>query len=141
MADNSNIGDKKRILIVDDEPFILNIYEDLFSDAGFEVHKASNGEEALNQLPSMRFDVILLDIFMPIMDGVAFLTNFNEQSFRDEQGIVIITTNYEPDSISELQELYNNYSSPKELGVVDHIIKANIDLDELLKKVTSHLSQ
>jgi DNA-binding response OmpR family regulator len=60
---------KKRVLVVDDEPGICDGVEIVLSRAGFEVAKALSGEEALRQIEAKPFDVVLLDLIMPGMDG------------------------------------------------------------------------
>ena len=63
---------QKSLLIVDDDPDIREILQEVFRDQGFVVTTAANGEVAMHALTSIHPDVIVLDIHMPIMDGVAF---------------------------------------------------------------------
>lgn len=63
---------RKSVLIVDDDPDIREILEEVFQDQGFLVLTASNGEVAFRALRTAQPDVIVLDIHMPVMDGVAF---------------------------------------------------------------------
>lgn len=60
----------KRILVVDDDELILTSLEDLFAGAGFEIHTASSGREALRRAAEQRFDLIVLDVVMPKMSGL-----------------------------------------------------------------------
>jgi UDP-3-O-acyl N-acetylglucosamine deacetylase len=61
------------ILIVDDEPSILRSLEGILGDEGFQVIDARNGEEALKLIREQQFDIVLLDIWMPGMDGIQTL--------------------------------------------------------------------
>ena len=57
------------VLIVDDEPNILLSLQFVMKKAGYEVHTASNGEEALDQIARLKPNVVLLDVMMPKLDG------------------------------------------------------------------------
>ena len=72
----------KRILIVDDEDDILNLVRLILEDAGFECETARNGKEGLNAIHQQHFDLVLLDIMMPVLTGwevLRFLRD-NEQT-------------------------------------------------------------
>jgi signal transduction histidine kinase/CheY-like chemotaxis protein len=60
---------RPRALIVDDEPVVLDLIEDVLSEAGFDVRRAGNGAQALERIEDSAFDAILIDIKMPDMDG------------------------------------------------------------------------
>jgi two-component system response regulator ResD len=60
----------KRVLVVDDEPGICEGVENILTRAGYEVEKAFSGEEALAMSEREAFDLILMDLIMPGMDGV-----------------------------------------------------------------------
>jgi CheY-like chemotaxis protein len=62
-----------RILIVDDEPIIRTFLADSLADAGYSVTTARNGAEALDYSRAQRSDLVLLDLLMPVMDGITFL--------------------------------------------------------------------
>ena len=63
----------KKILFVDDNPLIVRVYCEQFNEAGFEVQSAENGLAAMKALLSMRPDVVVLDLIMPVMNGVDVL--------------------------------------------------------------------
>jgi len=68
------------ILIVDDEPSILKSLGGLLSDEGFEVSTASNGYEAIQLVSSESPDLILLDVWMPGLDGIETLTEIKKKT-------------------------------------------------------------
>lgn len=78
------------ILIVDDDPDILDVEAEALSRRGYRVAKATNGEEALNMIAEAEPQLILLDMRMPVMDGWAFT-----RALRDRYGrripIVVVT--------------------------------------------------
>lgn len=64
---------KQRILVVDDEENIRLLFKEELEEEGYEVDTASNGIEALEKIKESQFDVIVLDIKMPVMDGIQAL--------------------------------------------------------------------
>ena len=59
----------KTILLVEDDPFLIDIYTTKFKEAGFNVEVASDGEEGLRKLNGEKFDLLVLDIVLPQIDG------------------------------------------------------------------------
>ena len=82
------------VLIVDDDPFVRSVLERTLAREGFEPHCASSGEEALAMMPLVRPELVLLDLAMPGMDGVAVLRRLRAEW---EHVPVVILTGY-PDS-------------------------------------------
>ncbi|MCJ8331587.1 MAG: response regulator [Lentisphaeria bacterium] len=68
-----------RILVVDDEIDIRTMLERHFKYLGYEVYIAGNGEEALQIIDTVKIDVIITDIKMPVMDGIALLEEVNNE--------------------------------------------------------------
>ena len=64
------MGNKKTILVVDDEPELRNVLAIRLSSGGYEVIESGNGKEAIAALASEPFDVVLMDVEMPEMDGI-----------------------------------------------------------------------
>jgi two-component system, chemotaxis family, chemotaxis protein CheY len=73
-------GTPKRVLIVDDAGLVRLFYRSALEDAGFEVAEALNGLEALEQLVDGRFDLLVVDVNMPQMDGLSFLKALRAKS-------------------------------------------------------------
>lgn len=68
-----NANAPRRILLVEDDPDLSQLFVDLFDSRGFIVSRASNGRDALDQMVAGAFDVVLTDIYMPEMDGLEFI--------------------------------------------------------------------
>lgn len=66
---------KIKLLVVDDAPFVLKALRDTLESHGYEVHEASNGEEAIVRYIEVNPDVVLMDILMPKMDGISAIRN------------------------------------------------------------------
>lgn len=84
-----------KILLVDDEPDILEILEHNLSREGYEVSTASNGEEGLKKAKKMRPDLIILDIMMPVMDGVEVCRQLRAQPAFKNTIITFLTAREE----------------------------------------------
>ncbi len=84
-----------KILLVDDEPDILEILEFNLRKEGFEVATAGNGEEGLEQARSFRPDLIVLDIMMPVMDGVEVCRQLRADATFDNTIITFLTAREE----------------------------------------------
>ena len=74
------MDERKRILVIDDELSIRKLLKMELEEEGYEVVVAEDGIDALDKLSKERFDLITLDIRMPNMDGIEFLTRVRELS-------------------------------------------------------------
>ncbi|PLX86579.1 MAG: two-component system response regulator [Desulfuromonas sp.] len=63
----------KKILIVDDSPSVLAILDDMLQDLGYATASAGNGRDALNLIEQTKFNLIITDLTMPVMDGMTFV--------------------------------------------------------------------
>lgn len=87
------------ILAVDDEPFNLDLIEAAFMDySDVKIINATNGEEALTCLENNAFDVVLLDISMPVMDGIEVLEKTRANPKYEQLPILMVTANSEKES-------------------------------------------
>ncbi|MDO8442980.1 MAG: response regulator [bacterium] len=82
---------RKRILIVDDEPEICGLCKRVFTKEGFEVDVASNGRIAQAMIRKRKYELYLIDIKMPLMDGKELYEWFQE-AYPDSIGKVVFTT-------------------------------------------------
>ena len=73
-------GTGKRVLVVDDASLVRLYYRSALESAGFEVAEALNGLEALEHLLEGRFDLVIVDVNMPRMDGISFLKTLRAKS-------------------------------------------------------------
>lgn len=63
------------VLIIDDETDILSLFSDVLGEAGHTVYRAANGVEGLSQIEAVQPDVVIVDMFMPEMDGIETILN------------------------------------------------------------------
>ncbi len=115
----------KKILLVDDEESIHLLYRDELEEAGYEVHSALSGDEALNTLEIIKPDLVILDINMPGINGIDTLRSMKEKMPTLP---VILSSAYQ-----EFKQDLASWASD------DYIVKS-ADLSELLASVRKHLS-
>jgi len=121
----------QRILIVDDDAFIRDLYEEILKNEGFDVTVAENGEQGLEKLMQGGFAAVLLDVMMPKLDGLGVLTKLKEITPVQPNGPILLLTNLDHDPILD---------KAKELGARTHILKADIlppDLIRLVKEAAT----
>ena len=88
---------KKRILVVDDEPDLRMMFKDILTTVGYETDEAEDGVECLDKLTKGEYDLILLDLMMPKMDGMEALTQIKGDPAKYGKAQVIILTNLTSD--------------------------------------------
>ena len=84
------IGSRK-ILVVDDESSIRCLLSDILSGQGFEVTEAKDGQESLEQMEKTDFDLVITDIHMPRLDGIAMLEQMDKAGRKEK--VIIMTAN------------------------------------------------
>jgi DNA-binding response OmpR family regulator len=97
----------KKILIIDDDHDFREIIAIYLSEAGYAVFSASNGEEAKQQLQLISPDLIILDMIMPVLDGMAFL-HWLQQVKKQKIPILALTGLYKSDIEAEALEFGAN---------------------------------
>jgi two-component system, response regulator, stage 0 sporulation protein F len=114
-----------RILIVEDEQHQRELYAMELQDDGYEVDQAANGKEAVEKVKNNKYDLVVLDIRMPEMDGIEALGKILS---RDKKIPIIIYT------------AYSNYKSNFMTWTADAYITKSSNLDELKNKIKEILS-
>ena len=126
----SGDASRHRILVVDDEKEILDLTRVVLSHAGYEVRTVSSGEDALGLIGDTRFDMVLLDINMPGMDGWETLRLIRADDDLQALPVVMFSVKGEVrDKIHSLQE-----------GATDYVTKPFV-VDTLLVRVQRILEQ
>ncbi|MBW1721529.1 MAG: response regulator [Deltaproteobacteria bacterium] len=81
----------KRILIVDDDEMVLIALQELLGPEGYEIEAVSRGLEALKKLDEKKYDLIMLDVIMPEMDGYELCRRIRERDEHKETPLVFLT--------------------------------------------------
>ncbi|MBI3887674.1 response regulator [Candidatus Microgenomates bacterium] len=121
---------KAKILLVEDDKDTRDIYEEVLVDAGFVVDTAVDGAFGLEKASKGGYDMILLDLMMPNVDGLQFLERIGENPPKTPNGPILVLTNVSQDSVVQ---------KALDLGATAYFIKANINPEQLLKEVRSFL--
>ncbi len=123
----------KTILIIEDELAMRSALADKFSRQGFTILEAKNGQEGLAAALHNHPDLILLDIIMPVMDGMTMLRKLRESGDWGRRARVIILTNLSSDG----NNITNNVTI---LEPSYYLIKADWKLEDLMAKVKEVLA-
>jgi CheY-like chemotaxis protein len=125
-------GEKKKILIVDDDNFLLDMYAFKFSQSDFEVHTALGGKQALQKLKEgLKPDVILMDIIMPEMDGFQMFEKINTEKLSENSAKIILSNKGQQEDIDRGMSL----------GASGYIVKVNSTPVEVIDKVIKILAE
>ena len=122
--------DKKKILIVDDDQDICETLSDILDEEGYDVVTASDGQEALEKIRQGSFNLVITDIKMPIMDGMALLKEI-EKSHKDIEVIVITSYGNEGQQVEAARlGAYEYLNKPLNLDQLKNIIVRALQLEE-----------
>ena len=119
----------KKILIVEDEAILAEMYQDKFTQSGYEVSLAFNSEEGLALAKKARPDLILLDILLPKENGIQFLKRLKEIPEVNQIPVVALS-NYE--QITTQKEAF-------QLGVKAYLIKTQFTPKEFFEEIKKYL--
>ncbi len=111
-----------RILIAEDEQELRDLYSEVLRNAGFDVDTAEDGQVALNKIKAGGIDIVLLDVMMPLLDGLGVLTELKNSQVPNLPPIVMWSNlSHEPAVAQAMQ-----------MGAKEYLVKANITPDQLI---------
>lgn len=116
-----------KILIIEDETSLLEVYADFLTSEGHEVTKASDGEEGLNIALTQEWDIMFLDVMLPKLDGLELLKRLKSENKLVDRKVIMLTNIDNEPIVSESLSL----------GAVEHLSKAKVTpetLNEYAKK-------
>ena len=120
---------KKKILIVEEEVIYLSVFSDKFKSEYFDVFEAKNGQEGFDIALKEHPDLILLDIAMPVMDGLTMLSKLREDKWGEDANVILLTNYTDENKIAEAGEK----------GVFEYLVKKDWSVDDLVEKVKEKL--
>lgn len=119
-----------KVLLVEDEAAIRELYADMLTEAGYEVMEAEDGLEAWQKIIEKGWDVLLLDIMLPKLDGIEILKKMQaDESLRYK--VVIMLSNLEDPTVQK---------TCKDLGAQDFLVKSSIVPQDVVNTVNKYFS-
>lgn len=126
------MADKKiKVLLIEDEEMLANMYEVKFKNEGFDLIKALDGSVGFKLAKEQKPDFILLDIIMPKMDGFSVLKSLKEDEETKSIPVILLTNLGQEEDIDR----------GKKLGAVGYLVKANITPAEVVAEVKKQIAK
>jgi two-component system, OmpR family, response regulator ResD len=120
----------KRVLIVEDDQFLREFYQELLQGEGFNVDVAPEGDIASQKIHEGGFDLILLDIMLPKKDGIQILKDNKLNPPQKGNGPIVVLTNLGQDQIIK---------TCFDLGASGYMIKSALNPDQVLSEIKNYL--
>ena len=121
----------KKILIIEDERSLREALRDKLTREGFSTLEAKNGEEGLDVALREHPELILLDIVMPVMDGMTMLKKLREDAWGKNVKIIILT------NLSDIEKIADSVKNE----VYDYLVKTDWKLEDVVTKVRERLGE
>ena len=122
-------GQKKKILLVEDDMALSAVYRSRLEIEGFDVREANNGEDALSATVEYRPDLILLDVMMPKISGFDVLDILRNTPETANVRIIMLTALSQP----------KDRERAESLGVDDYLVKSQVVIGDVVARVKHHL--
>lgn len=120
---------KAKILLIEDDVTLVKMYERKFVSDGYEVVVAYDGEEGLRKVVEVKPDLLLLDIMLPKLDGLALFKKMRSIPETFNTPVILLTNFGQEDAVFECFKL----------GAVDYLVKADVTPQQVVQKVESFL--
>jgi len=121
----------KKILIVDDDPIIQKSLGSKLEKEGFVVLSAKNGQKGLEEARKNHPDLILLDVVMPSVDGIAMLEKLRQDEWGKNAEVILLTNLRENEKVAKAMEL----------GTFDFLVKADWSLLSIVERIKEKLNK
>ncbi len=119
----------KKILIVEDEQDMRQALVDELTHEGFQILEARNGKEGLESALKEHPDLILLDIVMPVMDGMTMMKKLRESENGKDIPVIMLT------NLSDVEKI----SNALEFEIYDYLVKSNWKIEDVADRVRKKL--
>ena len=126
------MADSSKILLIEDDQFLRDMYNELLSDEGYAVTPCGDGEEGYTKASQGGYDLVLLDIMLPKMDGLQVLKTLRDNNLLAKNGPVVMLSNLGQDNIVK---------QGFELGAAGYLIKSALTPDQVLHEVRIFLKK
>ena len=126
---SNRIPIRPRILIAEDDPFLIKILKQFMEDEMLEVDMARNGQEAIDLLQKKKYNLALLDVNMPLKNGFDVLREIS--TLKDPPPAIMFSNFDRPESKDEALAL----------GAKDYFVKHKMDIDDLRRVVRTYIKE
>jgi two-component system phosphate regulon response regulator PhoB len=127
----SGKSELQKVLLVDDDELIQDIYTTKFSEAGLNVDTAEDGESGLEMLREETYDAVMADVIMPGMDGLEFLEKLRNEELAKNASVIVLSNQGQPGDIDAAEKF----------DIDGYIIKASKVPSEVLEEITDIYNQ
>lgn len=121
----------KKILIVEDDQFLREFYQELLQTEGYTIDLAADGEVASTKVNQGGYDLVMLDIMLPKKDGLQILKDLKVNPPKAPLGPIVVLTNLGQDSI--IKQAF-------EFGAAGYIVKSAMNPDQILDEINNYLN-
>ncbi len=121
-----------KILVIDDDPYLRDLYKEVLTQGGYQVDIASDGQEGLTKILLGGYDLTLLDIMMPKIDGLKILKILKDKPPDVYNGPIFVLSVLNQDEIIK---------KAMDLGAKGYIVKSDLNPDQVLNKISGILEQ
>lgn len=121
----------KKILIVEDDEFLRDFYQELLTSEGYVVDAAADGEIGLQKLTQGGYDLVLLDIMLPKKDGLQILKDLKDHPAAKPNGPIVALTNLGHDTV--INQAFS-------LGASGYLVKSAMNPDQVLMEIHKFLA-
>jgi DNA-binding response OmpR family regulator len=123
-------SDKKVILLVEDDPFLVGIYKEKLLIEGFDVFVAGDGLEGLDLATSRKIDLIILDIMIPKLSGIDLLARLKQDEKGKDIPVIALT------NLSGM----SNEKKTRDYGVKEYLVKSNYTPNQVIEIIRKYLT-
>lgn len=123
-------NEQKRILVVEDDQFLREFYQELLQGEGFIVDVAADGDSASLKIQQGGYDLVLLDIMLPKKDGLQILRDYSLSPPKEKNGPIVVLTNLGQDVV--IKQAFS-------LGAAGYMIKSALNPNQVLAEIQSYL--
>lgn len=121
----------KRILIVEDDQYLRDLYIEILEDEGFFVENAADGEEGFKKIFHGGYDLVLLDIMLPKMNGLTILEKIQKEALPvQKNGMIVVLSNIGQEA---------TVTKALSLGAQGYMIKSEYSPNQVIKKIKEFL--
>ena len=120
---------KKKILLIEDDVYLLKIYGNKLRNSNFDVSLATTGDEGLHKVFNEKPDLILLDLILPGKDGFQVLEEIKKDKTAKNIPVIILSNLGQKDDIKR----------GLALGAKDYLVKADVSLSKVVEKIKKYI--